>query len=370
MGAEIIKIEAPEGDSSRRIPPYFHEGDSSFFLSVNRGKKSVCLDLKNPAGRSVLVDLVKRSDAIIYGFRPDVPKRLGLDFETLSQINEKICVGELIGLHHEGDYATAPAFDIIVQAMSGLMSITGEANGAPVRSGHQIADLAGGLYLALGVLGALLKRSQNGLGNHVQISLLDCQLALLTWQAQNYLLSGDVPAANGSRHHMIAPSEVFRCADGRFLAVTANGDAFWEKLCDALDRPELRNDARFATADQRIANVDALSEALSTIFKSRTSDEWNELLFAKRVPAGRVNDVAEALAQPLVDLRCMLQPAVNPRTGNTARFLSTPLKFVGAEPLSYPPALGAHTREVLEEICGYTAAQIDDLARNGAVAFS
>ena len=225
LGAEVIKVEPIEGDLSRRVSSHSteFEGDSGFFLSVNRGKKSISLDLKKPEGRNVIHDLVRRSDAIVYGFAPRVPKRLGLDADTLHAINPKLAIAQLIGLHDQPPYDDTPAFDLVIQAMSGVMSITGERDGAPVRVGYQVADLVGGLYLALSCVGAMLKSLKSGQGERVQVSLLDCQLAMLTWQAQNHFISGETPFANGARHPVIAPSDIYPCLDGEFVAVSPTG---------------------------------------------------------------------------------------------------------------------------------------------------
>ncbi len=367
LGAEVIKVEPARGDSSRVVPPRFFQGDSGFFLSVNRGKKSVALDLKHPLGRATFHDLVRQSHAVIYGFAPDVPKKLGIDAPTLAQVNPRIVVGQMIGVHDQPPYTEYPVFDLIAQALGGIMSITGEERGAPVRIGYQIADLAGGLYLALGTVGALLSAALKGRGRAVQISLLDCQLALLTWQAQNHFISGDVPVAMGSRHAMIAPSEVFFCKDGRPLALSNNGEELWRRLCDALGMSELAADPRFATAADRIENVRALADVLGGVFRTRTRDEWAAELFEKRLPVAPVMNVAEALSQPLAALRAMVETVAHPRTGDELRFLGNPFKYEGARPLSYPPALGADTEEVLARVCGYDAGKIAALVSAGAV---
>jgi len=367
LGAEVYKVESPEGDYSRTVPPHWFEGDSSFFLSCNRGKKSVVLDLKHPDGRQALYDLVKAADAVIYGFAPDVPKRLGIDFDSLAKINPRIVVGELIGLHDEAPYSKAPSFDLIVQAISGFMSLTGEAGRAPVRAGYQVADLAGGLYLALGTLGALFKALKSGKGAKVQVSLLDCQIAMLTWQAQNYFISGEVPVASGSRHPMIAPSEVFKCADGAWLAVSPTGEGFWRDFCKTLGQPELATDPRFASSKARIANVDALADVLGKVFSAKPAAQWEAEFFAARVPAGKVKDVSEAVSQPVVGLRAMVDEVPHPATGTLMRMLGSAFKFADSPVLSYPPALGQHTNEVLQAMCGYSDDKLRMLAASRAI---
>lgn len=367
LGADVIKVEPMSGDMSRSIPPYFFKEDSSFFLSVNRGKKSIALDLKTSEGREVLYDLVRKSHAVIYGFAPSVPKKLGLDFESLKAINPKIVVGQLIGFHDEPPYSDAPAFDLIVQAMGGFMSITGEPDGKPIRSGYQIADLAGGLYLAIATLGALLSAALTGKGRSVQISLLDCQLSLLTWQAQNYFVSGNIPKAQGSRHPMIAPSETFMCADDKPIVISPTGEAFWKKFCLAVERDDLITDSRFKNAASRIENVEELAQELAALFQKKNRDEWTDQLFKERVPAAPVLNVQEALSQPLALLRSMVE-SVSINEGEAALdFLGNPFKYEGSQTLSYPPKLGVDTDEVLTRLCGYDEKKLTFLKSKKAI---
>jgi len=369
LGAEVVKVEPLEGDLARQVSRHAmeFEGDPGFFLSVNRGKKSIALDLKHPRGREVLYDLVRRSHAMLYGFAPDVPKRLGLDKDSLLAVNPRLCIAQLIGLHDQPPFSNAPAFDLIVQALGGVMSITGEREGKPVRVGYQIADLAGGLYLALACVGGMLKALREGRGELVQVSLLDCQLALLTWQAQNYFLSGEVPAANGARHPVIAPSDIYRCLDGRYIAISPTGQQFWRTFCAAIGREDLASDPRFKEAKDRIENVDALTEILNEVFAAKSSAQWGEELFAKRVPAAPVNDVAQAVAQPLAKMRAMVEELPHPRSGRPMRFLGNPFKYEGGQPLSYPPALGGDTRDLLRRLCGYDDAAIDTLVQQRVI---
>lgn len=365
LGADVIKVEPAAGDMSRRIPPHYVDGESTFFLSVNRGKRSIVLDLKHEQGGETFRDLVRRADAVIYNMTPSAPRRLGIDHGTLLEVNPKICVGEMIGLHDEGEYATFPAFDLAIQALGGVMSITGERDGKPVRVGYQIADLAGGLYLAVGTVAALLRALRTGRGQHVQISLLDCQIALLTWQAQNYLVSGKVPGRLGSRHPMIAPSESFQGADGAEFVVSP-AEVFWERFCRSIERPDLIDDCRFATAGARIAHVEELAAELQRAFDTKPAAEWIAILGRAQIPAAMVNSVAEALDEPLVGLRRMVEVVVDPARGATVPFLGNAFKFAGARPLAYPARLGEHTREVLRDVCGYPPARIESLIQAGA----
>ena len=367
LGAEVIKVETLKGDLSREVPPHWINGDSAYYLSVNRGKKSLALDLKSEEGAQVFRDLVKSADAVIYGFAPDVPKRLGIDHESLKEVNPSICVAELIGLHDEGEFIRAPAYDLIVQAMGGVMSITGTEGGEPARVGYQVGDLSGGLFLALSLTGALAATARDGKGRKVQVSLLDCQVAMLTWQAQNYFASGEIPVARGSRNPVLAPSETYECADGRHLAISPTGDNFWRKFCDIIGRPDLVTDPKYATRAARIENGLALSEILGRIFREKPAQHWADLFFAERVPAAKVQNVAEAVDQPVARLRAMVETLTKPGTEEESRFLGNPFKYEGCAPLSYPPAHGADSRDVLRALCGYDDDQIDDLIRKQAI---
>ena len=367
LGAEVIKVEALDGDYARRVPPVLDSGDTPFFLSVNRGKQSIALDLKSPAGKAALYDLVRESDAVIYGFAPSVPKRLGLDFDTLSAINPRIVVGQLIGLHDQGEWADAPAFDLMLQAMSGVMSITGEENGKPVRFGYQAADLVGGLYLALGTAAALAKAEAIGKGELVQISLFDAQIAMLTWQAQGWLTGGPLPRATGARHAMIAPSDIYLAKDGKWLALAPTGEPFWLKLCETIGRPDIPKDARFATGAARIANIDALTKELGDAIGQRTSGEWLAIFKEARVPAALVNNVEEALNHPLTAARHMVENVPRPNSDDSVRLLGNPFKFAGMPDLPYPPAFAQDTASVLQRVAGYSDEKIEQLARTGAI---
>ena len=367
LGAEVVKIEALEGDFARRVPPVSCDDDSPFFLSVNRGKRSVAIDLKSLDGKRAFDDLVRQADAVIYGFAPAVPARLGVDFATLSAINPRIVVAQIVGLHDQGEYANAPAFDLMLQAMSGVMSITGEEGGKPVRVGYQVADLAGGLYLALATTAALVKALTTGRGEQIQISLFDAQIAMLTWQGQGWLSGGAVPRATGARHAMIAPSDTYRAADGKWLALAPSGEVFWQKLCEAIGRAELAHDKRFSTGAARIANVEALTAELGQVIACKSSVEWMAIFGTARVPAAVVQDIDEALQHPLIKARQMVEQVKRPGGGADVPMLGNPFKYVGTPVLAYPPALGADTAGVFSRIAGYSQAHVAQLVSGGAI---
>ena len=247
------------------------------------------------------------------------------------------------------------------------MSITGEIDGRPTRVGYQVADLAAGLYLANGILAAVIHALKNNVGAKIQISLLDCQLAMLTWQAQNYFVSGDMPQPLGTRHAMVAPSEVFRCADGRDIAISATTEQFWKPFCAALNAPALYTDPRFATPALRIQHVAQLAAELENIFATAPCDHWVRQLEAARVPVGKVNNVAEAVKQPLATIRNMVENLPHPVSGVAMQFLGNPFKYHSSTALTYPPRLGTATRTVLRTVCGYDNERIDTLHKQGAI---
>jgi CoA:oxalate CoA-transferase len=236
-----------------------------------------------------------------------------------------------------------------------------------VRVGYQIADLAGGMFLAMACLGAMLKALRSGKGDHIQISLLDCQLALLTWQAQNYFISGDVPKANGARHPVIAPSDIYPCADGNFIAISPTGQGFWKQFCSSIGKPELADDERFAHPKGRVAHVQELTAILTETFQSRTAEEWGRHLLLDRVPASPVNDVKSALDQEIAVQRKMVESLQHPGGAGALNFLGNPFKFNGAEPLSWPPVHGEQTSEILTDLLGYDETRVAQLIANSIV---
>lgn len=246
-------------------------------------------------------------------------------------------------------------------------SITGEEGGRPVRVGYQVADLAGGLYLALATVAALAKSQSTGQGKLVQISLFDAQVAMLTWQAQGWLCGGPLPRATGARHAMIAPSDIFQAADGRWVALAPTGERFWHKLCEAIGQPELADDARFSDATARITHVRELTATLAGVIARRPSAEWLSVFKEARVPAAVVQDVKEALEHPLVAQRHMIEPVARPSDGSIVPMLGNPFKYAQAPELGYPPVLGADTADVLQQVAGYSPAQVEELARAGAI---
>src|SRR3989304_4536732 len=266
LGAEIVKIEPQAGDPTRALPPYFYKGESAYFLAINRTKLSLVLDLSTEAGRNVFHDLVRGADVVVEAFRPGVTKKLGVDYDAIKKINPRIVYCSISGFGQDGPYATRPAYDMIVQALSGAMSLTGEIGGRPVRSGTPIGDLNAGQSAATAILAALWEREHSGVGQSIDISMLDVQVSMLSYLGQYYLVSGDVPGLQGRGHMSIPTYNAFRARDGRDVLICANTERMWQELCEALEMPELANDPRFETNDRRHANRAELEPILERAF--------------------------------------------------------------------------------------------------------
>jgi len=367
LGAEIIKIEPQAGDPTRLLPPYFYKGESAYFLAINRSKQSMVLDLSIEPGRNVFYDLVKKADVVIEAYRPGVTKKLGADYDTLKAVNPRIVYCSISGFGQTGPYATRPAYDMIVQALSGAMSLTGEIGGRPVRSGTPIGDLNAGQSAATAILAALWERERSGAGQSVDISMLDVQVAMLSYLGEYYLISGDVPGLQGRGHMSIPTYNAFRSRDGRDVLICANTERMWQELCAALEMAELANDPRFATNERRHANRGELEPMLTSAFAKRDCADLLARFHEHGIPSAPVNSVAEALADAQVVHRRMVREV--PHTlGGEIRVLGNPIKFSrsGENEFSSPPTLGQQTESVLREVLGYTAEQIETLRRQRA----
>src|SRR5712692_10164202 len=299
MGAEVIKIEPPgEGDPMRQMGPPFLEGPTSaYFLATNRNKKSVTLDLTKPPGRDVFLRLVERSDVVIENYRPGIPARLGVDYDSCKARKPDIVYCSVSGFGQDGPYRDLPAFDLILQAMGGGMSITGEPGGAPIRAGVPLGDLAGGMFAATAVCGALWRRERTGEGQFIDISLLDCQVSVLTYVAQYYLANGRVPGPSGTSHQSVVPYQAFRTKD-IWIVVAVFLERHWALFCQAVDMSQLETDSRFATNADRLAHREQLLSLLEPLFLQRPGDEWIERFRQAGVPAGPINTIDRVLSDP------------------------------------------------------------------------
>ncbi|MEU1984595.1 CoA transferase [Nocardia sp. NPDC019395] len=367
MGAEIIKVEAPAGDSSRSIPPHFIDGDSAYYLGNNRNKKSIVVDLKSAAGLAVLRDLIAQADVVVENYRPGVSARLGFDPAEMRRRHPALIWASISGFGQTGPWKERPAYDMIVQALSGAMSLTGEPGQPAVRLGIPAGDVVAGMYAAIGICAAAASRAVDGQGDHIDVSMLDSLISLLSYQGVYSMISGRAPAPQAARHDSIPTYRSFVGGDGRELVVTANTDRMWRAMCDVLGLPELTTDPRFADQRARLANKIDLWELFERAFTERSALEWVELLQAAGVPAALITNVPEALAEARTAGREMVLDLDDNR-GNSVSVLGNPIKFLDSpvvEP-AYPPVLGADSAEILAEL-GRTAAEIDELLSSGAV---
>jgi crotonobetainyl-CoA:carnitine CoA-transferase CaiB-like acyl-CoA transferase len=370
LGAEVIKIEEPRGgDPMRAMGPPFLGSDrqSAYFLAINRNKKSVALDLETPEGREVFHDLCRVSDIVWENFRPGVMARLGCAPETLRQLNPRLVVCSISAFGQEGPYREWPAFDLALQAMGGAMSLTGEAGRPPARMGLPMGDLAGGMFGALAVASALFRRTQTGEGTYFDLSLLDCQVSLLTYVAQYFWADGRVPGRVGSGHASVVPYQAFPTRDAH-VVVAVFAEKFWAGFCRAIERPELAADSRFDSNPKRVERREELIPVLEAIFPRRSTREWLARLQREGVPAAPINTVDRVVEDPQVLLREMVVDLEHPTLG-TLSTLGTPVKAAGAPAFHAvaPPVLGEHTEPILRELLGYPPERIDALRRQRVI---
>jgi len=347
LGADVIKVERPGGDPARATGPHL-EGESVYFASINRNKRSIVLDLKAKQDRTVFETLIGSADALVENFRPGVMAKLGFDADALKRLNPDLVFASVSGFGQTGPLHDRPAFDVIAQAMSGLMSITGPEGGPPVRAGMSIGDIAASLFAATGIVSALLARARDGRVPRVDVAMLDCQMALLENAVARHMNTGDEPRPIGTRHPSVTPFQAFSAADGD-LVIAVDGDATWQRLCDAIDAPHLKDDPRFNELRTRHANHSALEPLLAAIFCSRTRDAWLDRLLAADVPCGPINRIAEAVGQDQIAARQMIsEPAQS--DGPQMRFAASPLGMRGAKEERAAPRLDEHRLELLEEL--------------------
>jgi len=361
LGAEVIKIEKPgEGDIGRGMPPHYFHGESVYFLSVNRNKKSLTLDLKSKEGLEIFYRLVKVSDVVFDNFRPGIVEKLRIGHEFLKKINSRIISCSVSGYGQTGPFKDRPAFDLIVQARGGIMSYTGEPGRMPVRMGAPMGDLTGGIYAAHGVMAALYQREKTGQGQHIDISLLDSQLSLQIYRGLYYLYAGEIAQPVGSGHVSANPIRAFKTKTFD-IVIDANTDKFFQELCEGLDRKELASDPRFVTRADRLKNKEALYDILEKVFLEKPGEEWLQRLEG-RLPAGPINTVDMALSDPQVLARNMVVETTH-RSGEKMKLLGTPIKMspAGEPQFTPPPALGEQTEQVLKDLLNISPLEIKQL---------
>ena len=359
MGADVIKIEEPgRGDESRAFGPPFHGGESPYFLSINRNKRSCTVNLKHEDGKAVLRRLLAGADVLIENFRPGAMARLGFGYDSVSAAHPRLVYCSISGFGDSGPDATRPGYDLIVQGESGLMDVTGEADGPPTRVGTSIADLTSGLMAAQGILLALYARRTTGRGQHVRVAMLDAVAALLTYNTGIYFASGESPTRRGNDHPSVVPYQTLRAKDGWINLGVAN-DSLWTRYCAAIERPDLQDDTRFATAPARVEHRQTLIPIIAGLTAARTVQEWMDLLGAAGVPCGRIRNVAEVCTNPQLVERGKVVERPHPTAG-TVQMIGQPIELsdTPARIETAPPLLGEQTDAVLRE-AGYSEAEIE-----------
>ncbi len=379
LGAEVIKVERPEvGDDSRAFGPPWVKGkdgrptrDSAYFTSANRGKKSITINIAKPEGQALVRALARACDVMIENYKHGDLARYGLGYEDLKAVNPRLIYCSVTGFGQTGPYRERPGYDFMIQGMGGMMSVTGEPDGAPgggpQRAGVPIADIITGMYASIAICAALANRAQTGQGQHLDLALLDSQIALLAYQNTNYFSTGTPPGRIGNLHPNIVPYQPFKASDGEVIVACGNDNLF-RKFCDAAGCPELAQDARFVTNGKRVENRAEMTRLIQAIFAKKTTAEWLALLEAAGVPNGPINDIAQVFEEPQVKARGVRIELEHAAAGKLP-LVASPMRFSGT-PLEYhlpPPLLGEHTDEVLKELLGKSAEEIARLRAAGVL---
>jgi crotonobetainyl-CoA:carnitine CoA-transferase CaiB-like acyl-CoA transferase len=377
LGADVIKLEMPgAGDDTRGWgPPFLKDGEgnatdqSAYFQCANRNKRSVTVDLKSSAGQELILELLEKADVLVENFKFGGLKKYGLDYDSLKDKFPKLVYCSITGFGHTGPYASRPGYDVLIQGMGGLMSVTGASDGEPQKCGVPISDLMAGMYASVSICAALRHREITGKGQAVDIGMLDTTVATTTNQALNYLSSEVVPPRLGNEHPNIAPYQVFPTADGDVVIACGNQQQ-WERLCDVIEQPELVKDPRFLGNSERLANRSELVAVLNPILQSKPKSHWLPLLEKATISCGPINNLQEVFADEQVQARGMMLEMPHPALGDKpVRLLSSPIRL-SETPVSYrhaPPMLGQHTDEVLADVLGKSAADIEKLKADGTV---
>ena len=372
LGADVIKVERPPwGDVARTTGPY-QNGWSGYFFSVNRGKRSISIDLRTEEGKALFRSLAEKVDVVMENFTPGTMDRLGIGYETLAAINPRLIFASTSGFGQTGPYRERPALDIVVQGMGGIMSITGEPGGGPVRPGVSYGDMSGGLFTAIGILAALHDREKTGKGQAIDVSLLDCQVAVLENPIMRYHVTGKAPEPIGTRHPSATPFQAFPTADGHIVVALGFGEENqWQLLCGILGLPELIDDHRFDTGPRRTQRHSELEPILVAAFRARPSREWLDDLEAAGIPCGPVNTIPQMLDDPQVKARDMVREVTHPRAG-TIPIANSPVKMSRSESgiKGPPPDFAQDTANVLRELLGLTPEDVAGLAARGIVSTS
>ena len=369
FGADVIKVEDPKkGDPGRRVTAYTQNGFDPYFISMNRNKKSLTLDIKQEQGLKIFYELVKKADVVYDNYRPEVPKSLKIDYETLKRFNPKIISCHVTGFGHYGPYRDLPAFDQIAQAMGGGMSLTGDPGGIPKLMGLAIGDAAGGMFAAHGVLAALYHRAITGEGQEIDISMLDCQVSISAFAPQIYLASGEIPLPRGSADTIVGACLTVKTMDERYLFIAAVQDNQFERLCKVMGQEDLAKDPKFNSIDNRREHRDEINRIIEGAFLEKTAEEWLALLRKESVPCGPINTVAQVVRDPHLLQRKMLVEVHHPKEGSLP-VLGNPIKCSAMEDGIFdpPPILGQHTEEILKGLLGLSKDDLKSLKDKGII---
>jgi crotonobetainyl-CoA:carnitine CoA-transferase CaiB-like acyl-CoA transferase len=367
LGADVIKVEAVGSkDDTRAWGPPFAGGESAYYLCANRNKRAITLNLKSAKGQDAFKKLAAGADVVVQNFKTGTLERLGLGYDTLKRINPQIILASITGFGQTGPYKNEPGYDYIIQAMAGLMSITGDERSGPLKVGVAIADVLTGLYAAIGILAALHERSYSGEGQQLDVSLFDAQLSALVNVASSYLTTGAVPRRLGNQHPHIVPYQVFPTRDGEMVVAVGN-DAQFRKLAEALGMPELAADERYRTNADRLRHRDGLVAVISAVMKAKPTTHWRARLQAAGIPHGPINDLQAVFADPQVQARNMVVEMAHPTAGSV-KLVGSPLKLsrTPVEMKRHPPLYGEHTAQVLSRL-GYSPDELDEMRRNGDI---
>jgi len=358
LGAEVIKIEKPgTGDGARGMPPHYYEGESVYFIAFNRNKKSLILDLSSERGKQAFHDLVKKSDVVVDNYRPGVIQKLGIDYESLCRVNPRIICCSITGYGQTGPFKDRPAFDIAVQARGGILSFTGEPGRRPVRMGVPMGDLAGGMFATQGILAALYQREKTGRGQKIDISMLDCQIALSSYRGQYYLTAGEIAQPLGTGHASVHPSRGFQTKTFD-IVIDCNLQRIFDEFCRTAGIPEMAEDPKFSSRENRFANREELYDRLEKLFLTKTGEEWLTLL-ENRIPIAPINTIDKALADPQILERHMV-PEIDCGHGKTLKVIGNPIKMseMAEERFAPAPRLGEDAEQILSELLNYSPEEI------------
>lgn len=367
LGAEVIKIERPGvGDDSREFGPFVN-GESAYFISINRNKKSITLDLKKEKGKEIFKEMVKCSDVVTENYRPHTMQKLGLGYEVLKEINPGIIYASICGFGHKSLYKERPGYDIIAQATGGIMAITGQRDGPPSRVGSSIGDIFSGSFAAIGILAALRVRDKTGLGQEIDISMMDAVVSVLENAIVRYTVTGEIPQRIGSSHPSIAPFDVFETKDG-WVVIAIGNDALWQRFCKTIKKEDLLDDPRFTTNPERSENYKELRPIITEWSQEKNVEEVVSILINAGVPVGEVNTVDKIVDDPNIKLRDMIVEVKHPKAGKV-KITNTPIKLslTPGRVETASPLLGQHTEEILKGLLGFSQEEIDCLRREGVI---